>query len=90
MSDQYDRLAEELAAGVVREVCEPHNPTQHNEFVSIILSTVPLASLLRDKEVIDWLEKSSAITIEHSGKKFIDPVNLRELFIAATKENKPK
>jgi chromosome segregation ATPase len=35
------------------------------------------------EKVIDWLEKSSSIVIEHSGMKFINPVNLRELHSAA-------
>ena len=87
MTDQYDKQAEEMFTK-----CEQHHNIHSCGFfdVDFLRSTIPLASLLRDKEVIEWLEKSSAITIEHSGKKFINPVNLRELFIAASKEDNSK
>lgn len=60
MKDQFEDEAEKMAKNFVDTVHKEHEATggfdTQDQVETILLSTIPLAELLRDKARLDWLE----------------------------------
>lgn len=96
--DQYDKQAEEMAQTCAIRVIEQFNidcltPDRGYNNIQEVLDTIPLASLLRDKARLDWLEQQEwdcEPEGHYSADIFVPKGSTyRQAVDEAMKENKP-